>query len=104
MARSPADIPDGVKADVALRCKGESMKPTLNDGDIVLVKQQPDVLDGQIGVVLIENEATLKHVYHHKDGLLLTADNPSFAPLSVPCDENDDCLIQGLAIGYIRMF
>lgn len=99
-----ADLPDGIRADFALRCRGESMIPTFNDGDIVLLRQQPDVQDGQIAAVLINGEATLKHVYHEPDGLLLIADNPSFSPMHIKPADSEYSLIQGLAVGYTRMF
>lgn len=95
-----ADLPDGVRADFALRCKGDSMTPTFLDGDLVLIRQQPDVEDGQIAAVGINGEATLKHVYKRTDGLLLTADNPKFPPIM----GNGEIVIYGLAIGYTRLF
>ena len=99
-----ADLPDGVRADFALRCRGDSMTPTFNDGDIVLLRQQPDVEDGQIAAVLIDGEATLKHVYHEQGGLLLVADNPAYAPMHVTQSGSEYSLIQGKAVGYTRMF
>lgn len=99
-----ADLPEGVRADFALRCRGDSMYPTFNDGDIVLLRQQPDVEDGQIAAVLINGEATLKHVYHEPDGLLLVADNPAFAPIHVKPTADDYSAIQGRAVGYTRIF
>lgn len=99
-----ADLPEGVRADFALRCRGDSMYPTFNDGDIVLLRQQPDVEDGQIAAALINGEATLKHVYHEPDGLLLVADNPAFAPIRVKPTADDYSAIQGRAVGYTRMF
>lgn len=95
-----ADLPDGVRADFALRCKGDSMTPTFLDGDLVLIRQQPDVEDGQIAAVGINGEATLKHVYKRTDGLLLTADNPKFPPITW----DGEIVIYGLAIGYTRLF
>ena len=99
-----ADLPEGVRADFALRCRGESMMPTFNDGDIVLLRQQPDVENGQIAAVIINGEATLKHVYHEQGGLLLVADNPAFAPMHVKPVEGEYSGIQGRAVGYTRMF
>lgn len=98
------DIPAGVHADFALRCRGDSMSPTFLDGDLVLIRQQPDVEDGQIAAIFINGEATLKHVYHQKDALLLTADNPAFAPMTIPITTGEFTAIQGLAVGYVRMF
>lgn len=99
-----ADIPENVHADFALRCKGESMQPTFLDGDLVLIRQQPDVEEGQIAAVNINGETTLKHVYHQPDGLLLTADNPSFSPIYARPDSDGGIIIHGLAIGYTRLF
>ena len=97
-----ADLPDGVHADFALRCKGDSMAPTFLDGDIVLIRQQPEVENGQIAAVGINGEATLKHLYRTGEGFLLVADNPKFAPIQV--SEGNNVNIYGLAIGYTRLF
>ena len=99
-----ADLPDGIRADFALRCKGDSMSPTFIDGDLVLIRQQPDVENGQIAAVSIDGEATLKHVYHQAGGLLLVADNPLFAPITVSPGMDEQIIIHGLAIGYTRLF
>lgn len=96
-----ADLPDGVHADFALRCKGDSMEPSFYDGDLVLIRQQPDVEDGQIAAVDISGEATLKHVYHQKEGLLLISDNPKYPPIYAP--GADGIIIHGLAVGFVRM-
>lgn len=97
-----ANIPEGVRADFALRCNGDSMAPLFNDGDLVLIRQQPEVENGQIGAVGINGETTLKHVYRQEDGLLLCANNPKYAPIRAT--PGDDITIFGLAVGYVRMF
>ena len=99
-----ADIPEGVHADFALRCKGDSMEPTFRDGDLVLIRQQPEVEPGQIAAVNINNETTLKHIYPQENGILLVADNPQYPPVFVPLGSCDDILIHGLAVGYTRLF
>jgi repressor LexA len=101
-AEGYADLPDGVKADFALRCKGDSMIPTFINGDLVLIRQQPEVNNGQIAAVNIEGETTLKHLYHQDSGVLLVADNPSFSPVFVPAEK--EIIVHGLAVGYVRMF
>ena len=94
-------VPEGVHADFALVCKGDSMRPTFLEGDYVLIRQQPEVENGQIAAVGIGGDATLKHVYRMDDGLLLTADNPAFPPLR---EKNlDGVVVYGLAVGYVRM-
>lgn len=99
-----ADIPDGVHADFALRCKGDSMSPTFFDGDIVLIRQQPEVENGQIAAVSIDGETTLKHFYRQPDGLSLIAENPVFAPIYVSNKSDRQIIIHGRAIGYTRLF
>ena len=96
------DQPDGVRADFALKCKGDSMAPTFIDGDFVLIRQQPEVENGQIAAVNIGGETTLKHVYIHEDGILLTADNAKFPPVFVQAGQ--EIIIHGLAVGYTRIF
>lgn len=103
-AEGYADLPDGIRADFALRCKGDSMEPTLIDGDLVLIRQQPEVENGQIAAVNIAGETTLKHVYKQDGGILLVADNPSYAPVFAPASSDEQIIIHGLAVGYTRLF
>lgn len=98
-----ADIPDGIHADFALRCVGDSMNPTLLDGDLVLIRQQPEVENGQIAAVNIGGETTLKHVYKQSDGILLTADNAKYPPVFVSAGQDVEIIIHGLAVGYTRI-
>lgn len=97
-----ADLPDGVRADFALRCKGDSMAPTLRDGDLVLIRAQPEVEPGQIAAINIDGETTLKHVYRQPGGIALIAENPEYAPVYISADA--DIIIHGLAVGYVRIF
>ena len=101
-----ADLPDGVHADFALRCKGDSMEPTFLNGDLVLIRQQPEVENGQIAAIGIQSasgsEASLKRFYLQEHGILCLSDNPKYAPLYF--NDEDAPVIYGLAVGYIRMF
>lgn len=77
---APADI----DADYVFRCVGDSMIGAhIIDGDTVFVKSGVDVLDGQIGVVRIEDEYTLKRVYHGPDYLELKSENPKYPPIVI---------------------
>lgn len=96
-----ADVPDGVHADFALRCKGDSMEPTFMNGDLVLIRQTPDFQPGQIAAVGIEGEALLKHVYRQGENIICVSENPAYAPQSFPASE---VTIYGIAVGYTRMF
>jgi len=75
-----------INADFCLYAKGDSMIDAgIRDGSIVFIKSQPTVDNGQIAVVLIEDEATLKRVYFDKDNkrMILNPANPAFAPIIV---------------------
>lgn len=75
----------------ALRVYGESMEPNLQDGDIAIVRIQPEIDSGQIAVVLIDNQdSTVKRVFISEEGITLVADNPAvFRPRFF---SNEDCL------------
>ena len=97
------NVPVDVVCHFALRCKGDSMAPRVLDGDLVYIRQQEDVDDGQIAAVLIDNEATLKHVYHTQGGVQLVAENPAYPPMIYTGDACSEVRILGLAIAYQRM-
>lgn len=64
-----------------LQIKGDSMSPNILEGDIVIVRQQPDIESGEIGIVLINGQdATVKKVVKHDTGLSLVAFNPAYPP------------------------
>ena len=96
------NLPEGVTADFALRCKGDSMIPTFMQGDLVLIRQQPDVQNGQIAAVGINGDATLKHIYKQESGIVCVSDNPDYAPMFYNAGEG--LTIYGLAIGYVRVW
>ena len=67
---------------VALRIKGESMSPKILPGDIVIVRLQSDVESGEVAVVFVDDdEATVKKVIKHTDGVSLIPYNPSYEPM-----------------------
>lgn len=96
------DMSDEVHADFALRCKGDSMiNARIFDGDIVYIRQQPDVENGEIAAVLIDDEATLKRVFKHKGSLELRAENPTFSPIYIEGPALDDVRIIGKAVAFL---
>lgn len=97
-----ADLPDGVSADFALRCQGDSMSPTFKEGDLVLIRQQPEVQPGQIAAVGVNGEATLKRFYMQESRIVLVAENPSHPPQVYPAGA--DVVVYGLAVGYVRIW
>lgn len=92
-----------LNTDFCLTVQGDSMRPNYLPGDVVYIRKQPDVLDGQVAAVIVDDEATLKHVYHRPDGLTLISDNPAFAPMIYTQENTASLRILGLAIGFTRM-
>ena len=98
------DIPAHIRADFALRCKGNSMiNARIFDGDIVYIRQQPTVDNGQIAAVLINDEATLKRVRLFPDHIVLEPENPQFRPLVYWENEMNSVRILGLAVAFTSM-
>lgn len=99
-----ADI--GVNADFCLRAKGDSMiNARINDGDIVFIKEQSMVENGEIGAVIIEDEATLKRVYYYpeKSKLILSPENPAYEPLVYIGEELNEIRILGKAVFFMSL-
>ena len=72
----------------ALRIKGDSMEPRMKDGDVVIVRRQDQVDNGEIAVVRINgNDATVKKFYRRESGITLVGLNPAFEPLTFTPEE-----------------
>lgn len=93
-----------VDADAAITIRGDSMEPTYLDGDMVYVKCRPDVPDGAVAVVFLDEDAAIKHVYHEPGGLLLLSDNPAHAPIRATVDDYPNLRIFGVPVGYTRIY
>ena len=66
-----------------LRIKGDSMEPKFSSGDVVIVRKQEQVENGQIAVVMINgDDATVKKFYKTDANIMLVGTNPSFVPLT----------------------
>ncbi len=101
--KSYIGVPAAWHADFALECHGDSMAPTICDGDVVCIRSQPEVEQGQIAAVRIGEEATLKHCYYQNGVVQLIADNPSVCPPMVYTGPDlEDIEIEGLAVGFCR--
>ena len=73
-----------INADFCLIARGDSMTGVrINDGDVVFIKEQSIVENGQIAAVIINNEATLKtwYFYPEEKKLILNPENPKYPPL-----------------------
>jgi len=92
-----------LKADFAIKAKGDSMiGARIYDGDIVFIREQPEVENGEIAAVIIEDEATLKRVYYYPQSqkLALNAENPRYEPMIYVGEELDHIKILGKAIAF----
>lgn len=96
------NVPENWKADFTLVCVGDSMAPKIQDGDLVAIRQQEMVENGQIAAVLIDNEATLKRVYVYPDKLILRPENPNYEPIVIMNGESSNIRIEGRAVGFCR--
>ena len=85
-----------------LKVTGESMAPVILPEDLVMVRVQARVARGEIAVVLVDDEATLKRVYEEAGGLVLKGDNPDFTPLRYSADEAVDVQVLGKVVGVYR--
>ena len=97
-------LPNDIKADFCLRCQGDSMiNARINDGDIVFIKACPEVENGQIAAVSIDNEVTLKRVFYYpeKNRLVLYPENKAYEPFVYMNEELNDIRILGRAVMFL---
>jgi len=67
----------------ALRIRGTSMEPRFREGDVIIVRQQETVENGEIAVVMVNgDDATVKTFYRSEAGITLMGTNPAFPPLT----------------------
>jgi repressor LexA len=97
------EVGTNVKANFCLRAKGDSMvNARIYDGDIVFVRSQDTVENGEVAVVIIDDEATLKRVFYYPEQskLVLQAENPKYEPFVYVGDELQNVKILGKAIAF----
>jgi SOS-response transcriptional repressors (recA-mediated autopeptidases) len=96
------ELHDNVHADFCLRIRGDSMiNARIYDGDIVFIRQQPDVDNGEIAAVLLDDDATLKRVFKQPGGIILQAENPAYAPITVNGHTGINCRVIGKAVAFL---
>ena len=82
----------------ALRAKGDSMiNAGIDDGDLVLVRQQDTAEYDQIVVALVDDEATLKRFRPENGIFRLHAENPAYEDIIA-----ESCLVQGVAVKVVK--
>lgn len=99
------ELPEHIRADYALTCKGDSMiNAGIRDGDVVYIRQQDSVENGQIAAVLVDGgEATLKRLYCDGATVTLVAENPAVPPMVFSGEEISRLRIIGLSVAYIHV-
>lgn len=101
------DMDKSVHADFALRCKGDSMiNARILDGDIVYIRKQDNIENGEIAAVLIDectsvSEATLKRVYIYADKIRLCAENPQYKDRVFFENDMNKVRILGKAVAFL---
>ena len=92
-----------LKADFCLKATGDSMiNARIFDGDIVFIRKQPTVENGEIAAVVIDDSATLKRVFYHPetDILELKAENPKYPVQTYTNEQLNEIKILGKAIAF----
>ena len=78
-----------------LQIKGHSMEPKISDGDVVIVRRQPDVDSGDIAVVLVNgDDATVKRIKKSPQGVTLIPSNPAYEPMYYSNEEIESLPVQ----------
>lgn len=98
------NVAEEIDCDFCLRCKGDSMiNARIFPGDIVYIKQQPVIENGEIAAVLIGEEATLKKVYYTPgtDRIVLQACNPMYADMVYSGEQLNEIKILGKAVWFM---
>ena len=95
-------IPAAWRATFTLMCKGDSMAPRIQDGDLVAVRSQPEVENGEIAAVRIGEEATLKHVYVYPNYIELRPENPKYESIILIGEKMAEATIEGKVVGLCR--
>lgn len=105
--REYIDIKDAPRnVDFILIAKGDSMiNAGIKDGDYVFIEKRSSVNNGEIAVVVIDDEATLKRVHFDKEKqvLQLLPENPSYAPMIYMGEELERIQILGKAIAVMSL-
>lgn len=96
-------IGSNVKADFCLKAKGDSMvNARIMDGDIVFIRSQPEVENGEIAAVAIDDEATLKRFYRDEitQTVTLISENSIYAPMVFTKECQKNVYILGKAVAF----
>ena len=92
--------PNIISGDFILKCDGDSMiDADINDGDLVFIRQTPNVENGSIAAVLIDDETTLKRFYKNETQIILQPENNKYNPIIITEEDMKDIRILGQMVG-----
>lgn len=92
-----------IKADFCLKCKGDSMiNARINDGDIVFIRKQDIVNNGEIAAIIIDEEATLKRFYYYKEQnmVILRPENSKYEDIVLVGEQLERVKVLGKAVAF----
>ena len=93
--------PQDIKADFAMRCGGDSMiNMGIEDGDIAFIRKQETLNNGDVGVIIIDDEVTLKRFFCYSDHIELHPANQQYKTLIILKNEHKDVRIIGKLVGF----
>jgi len=95
-------VPENIDVQFCLKVKGDSMiNARIFDGDVVYIRQQPEVENGEIAAVLVDGEdATLKRFYRIDGTVFLRPENPVYPEITIRRRDAKDVKILGKAIEF----
>lgn len=98
------DVPEEIHCDFTLKCKGDSMiNARIYDGDIVYIRAQKEVENGEIAAVRIGEEATLKRVYYNGNRIILRACNPLYEDMEYEGEALNEIAVLGKAVAFTSL-
>jgi len=101
--QSYVEVGANINCDCCLKARGDSMKNIrIYDGDIVFIKRQPMVENGDVAAIIIEDEVTLKRFYYYKENnlIILKPENPEYKDLIYSGSDLERIKVFGKAVAF----
>ena len=95
------DVCGEIDADFCVKARGDSMTGArIYDGDLVFIKRQPTVENGEIAAVWIDGASTLKRFYMDENEIRLAAENPKYPTHYIRSSDHKEVLVLGKAVAF----
>ena len=101
--QSYVEIGANINCDCCLRARGDSMKNIrIYDGDIVFIKRQPMVENGDVAAIIINDEVTLKRFYYYQENnlIILKPENSEYKDLIYSGSDLEQIKVFGKAVAF----